>query len=301
MNLTDLETFVRVAEVGTMSSAARQLGVPKSTVSRRLSRLEQSLGVALLRRSARSFTLTDDGQALQARCAPALRQIAEAQRNLSDAIEEPRGQLSVTVSIDFGVTARFAALVAGFRRVYPGVSLQVMATNRMVDLVEEGFDVAFRLGPAQLPDSDSLMCSRLGDSGGGIYASPSYLERVGEPTHPTELKAHALLSHTATPFQGGWPLQHSETDSVITVPVVPKITLNDFAPLGALLAEEAGFGLLPRFVAAEYVARGQLVSVLPDWCLAGGNIWLVWLRSSHLAPRVRSFIDYVKRNLETDG
>lgn len=276
MNLNDLETFVLVAEVGTFAAAAQRLGVPKSTISRRVARLEEALGLALLNRSARSFVLSDDGQALYARCAPALRDISDVERDLADSRASPRGRIRVTASIDLGSTAYLAGLLAEYGRRYPGVEVALEVTNRLVDLLEEGIDLGFRTHTAPLPSRDDRIARRLSTITSGVYASPGYLERRGVPGDPAALDTHRTVLHGRVP-PAGWP--------------TPALTADDYRPVAAMLAAGAGVGVLPDFVAAPHLEQGRLVRVPGDWALPSATLSLVWLRSRHLAPRIRAFID----------
>jgi DNA-binding transcriptional LysR family regulator len=277
MNLNDLDTFLVVAELGTFSRAAQRLNVPKSTVSRRVARLEASLGVALLVRSARSFALSDDGRALYDRCAPAMRDIADVARDLVDSTASPRGRLRVTSSIDFGTTTYLAELVTAYGCRYPDVHVALESTNRMVDLMEEGLDIGFRTHVAPLASRDDLMARRLGAVTFGLFASETYLADAGVPADRAALGGHRIVSHGAATVAGQ--------------PDDPDLTADDYRPVAALLAAGAGIGVLPDFVAAPHTAQGTLVRVLPDLSLPAATLSLVWLRSRHLAPRVRAFID----------
>lgn len=277
MNLNDLDTFIVVVEAGTFTAAAEKLRVPKSTVSRRVARLEEQLGVALLKRASRSFEISDDGRALYERCAPALRDIADVERDLADSDAVPRGQLRVTTSIDFGTTDYVADLLATYGDKYPHVRVDLQITNRMVDLLEENIDIAFRTHLAALPSRDDLVARRLSSVSIGAYASPRYLQRFGTPASTGDLADHRVVSHGAN-YLAAWR-------------AAPCLTADDYRPVAAMLAAGAGLGVLPDFVASPYTARDRLVRVLPDWAAPSATLSVVWLRSRHLAPRVRAFID----------
>lgn len=277
MNLNDLDTFLTVVETGTFSGAGERLGVPKSTVSRRVARLEAELGVALLKRSSRSFEISADGRALYERCAPPLREIDGVVGDLRDEAGSPRGQLRVTASIDFGTTGYLGELLARYGEACPEVRVELQITNRVVDLLEENIDLAFRTHIAPLPDRDDRVARRLGDVTVGVYASPGYLERRGTPGSVRDLADHRTISHGQADL-AAWR-------------VTPDLVADDYRPIAAMVAAGAGVGALPDFVAAPLLAEGRLVRVLPDWQGAPANLSLVWLRSRHLAPRVRAFID----------
>ncbi len=287
MDLNDLHTFALVAELGTFAAAATRLQVPRSTVSRRVARLEAELDLALLTRSSRSFVLSDDGRALFERCAPALRDIADVERDLADSTAAPRGRLRITASIDLGSTGYLAKLLAGYGARYPDVQVSLEVTNRVVDLMEEGIDLGFRAHAAPLPDRGDLVARRLGAITTGVYASPTYLACHGAPTEVGALGQHRPVAHARAPL-AGWPTS-------------PPLTADDYGPVASLLAAGAGVGGLPDFVARPYVAQGQLVRVLPDWQPAPATLSLVWLRSRHMAPRLRAFIDLAVAETQQAG
>ncbi|MCA9543164.1 MAG: LysR family transcriptional regulator [Myxococcales bacterium] len=288
MNLNDLETFVAVAETGTFSAAGQQLGVPKSTVSRRVGRLEAALGTALLVRSARAFALSDDGRALYERCAPHLRDIADVAGDLADSTAEPQGTLRVTASIDLGTSAFLSDLLAAYSARYPRVRVALAVTNRKVDLLEEGVDMAFRTHARPLPPRDDLVARPLGPVTFGIFGSPGYIARCGAPTSVADVCDHRRLAHS-TAGVSPWPGE-------------PDLTADDYRPLAAMMTADAGLGVLPDFVAAPLVDDGRLVRVLPDWQLDPvPRLSLVWLRSRHLAPRVRAFIDLTAEQTRRAG
>lgn len=280
MNLNDLSTFVRVAEIGTFTGAAASLGVPKSTVSRRVARLEEELGLALLVRSSRSFVLSDDGRALYERCAPALREIGDVERDLADSEATPRGRLRLTASIDLGTASFMGELIAAYGERYPQVEVALGLTNRVVDLLEEGIDVGFRTHTRPLPDRDDLVATRLGPVSVGAFSSQRYLEHAGTPASVAELVDHRVVVHSGA-YLGSWPAE-------------PSLQADDYRPVAAMLAAGAGIGVLPEFVAGPYLEQGQLVRVLKEWRVEPAALSLVWLRSRHLAPRVRAFIDLAR-------
>lgn len=277
MNLNDLNTYLVVVEAGTFTGAAAQLGVPKSTVSRRVARLEEELGLALLVRSSRSFEISDDGRALYERCAPALREVADVERDLADSASAPRGRVRLTTSIDFGTTEYLAELLARYAERYPRVRVELQLTNRVVDLLEENIDLGFRTHIAALPSRDDLVARRIGQVTIGVYASPGYVERFGAPASVEALSEHRTLSHSRA-YLAAWPPS-------------PSLTADDYRPIAAMLAAGAGIGVLPDFVAAPHTGEDRLIRVLPDWAVPPATLSLVWLRSRHLAPRIRAFID----------
>lgn len=287
MNLNDLETFILVAELGTFAGAARRLRVPKSTVTRRVARLEEDLGRSLLNRTARAFALSDEGRALLDRCGPPLRELAEVERALGDAQDVPRGRLRVTTSVDMGTSAFVGRLLAAYTRKYERVRVVLEITNRRVDLLEEDFDVAIRVHTAPLAASDDLVARKLGAMATGIYASPEYVSERGAIEAWAEVGAHRTVCH-AVAHRDRWPTQ-------------PTTTADDYIAVAAILAGGGGVGSLPTWVAASYVDRGALVRLPLPWDAPRATVSLVWLRSRHLAPRVRAFIDMAVEQAATAG
>lgn len=291
MNLTDLDTFVRVAETGSFTKAAAELDVPKSTVSRRVSRLEDDLGVELLQRTPRAFSLSEHGKRLQRRCAPALRELLDAERSVADEEAEPRGRLKISAPYDLGNTRYFAELVKSFQDQWPEVSIEIVLANRLVDLVEEGFDLTFRLNPAHLPGSSSLMTRQVIRVETGLYASPDYLKKHGRPKRASELKSHRCITnamaprHLVPPVARGVDAPRAEVN--------PFVIANDFSMILALVQAGVGIGLLPEMLAGPHTRRGELERVLPRQALPQGHLSLVWPATRHMAPRVRAFIDHV--------
>ena len=296
MNLTDLASFVRVAELGTITAAAQEEGVPKSTISRRIARLEDALGVELLRRSARSFTLSDDGRTLHARSIGALRELSEVELALTDLADEPRGRLVVTAPHDFGRTRVVVDLLCEYRRRHPGVSIEARLENRLTDLVAEGIDVGLRLHTGEIPGDPGLMVRSLGQFSGGVFASPAYIKRRGLPREPNDLCEHDLAMHRAVVGRGlrfvssGGEIQNVDAEQAV-------LESNDFGLLQGVVEAGGAIAVLPRLFVGDLERSGAIVRLLPDWTMPGGRLSLVWPASRHLSPRVRAFIDLAAERL----
>ena len=277
MNLNDLATFLRVAEAGTYAGAARSLGVPKSTISRRVARLEGALGVALLHRSARSFELTDEARVLVDRCGPALKEIARVEQGLGPS--EPVGRLRMTVPIDLAGSAWFSALLASFVEAVPAVSLDTRVTNRRVDLLEEGIDLALRMHVDPLPPRDDWVARTIFRGWYGLYAAPG-IGPSGAIDSVADLHSARLLGHAAA-WRSLWPR-------------TPDVLADDFTPLCAMAVAGAGVVGLPDFLADPEVEAGRLVRVSvadPAWAHRY-QLSCLWLRTRHLAGRIRAFVDH---------
>ncbi len=289
MNLTDLASFVRVVELGTITAASKEEQVPKSTISRRIARLEQDLGVELLRRSPRSFTLTDDGKTLHARTRGALYELEHVEQALLESSDVPHGRLVLSAPPDLGRTAIFAELLFVFQQRYPKVKLEVGLEMRMVDLLLEGVDVAFRMHNGQIPGGDGLMSKLVGRGLIMLFASPCYLEKRGVPTTFDELYDHDWITHVAFADR---VLELEGHEEVISFSCPEGVCLvNDFVLMQALLEAGSGLGFLPQFLAENSVSSGSLVPVMPEVAAKAGACSLVWPESRHLAPRIRAFVD----------
>lgn len=290
MNLVELDTFVRVVDAGSLTAAAAQLGVPKSTVSRRVARLEDQLGLPLLNRGPRSVTVTEDGARLHARCVAALRTLAEVERELEDRQETPSGVLRLTAPQDLGHAGGFATLLTSFRARYPQVVVELDLTNRVVDLAGEGFDLALR-PDAPRAGSSGLAGRRIARMGAGLYASPSYLEGRGRPTAPPALASHDLVQHRVLPRDR--VVLRDDEGVEREAPLRTVMVLNDFALITAAAAAGAGIAVAPDLMARPYVERGELEPVLPSLHAMRGELWLIWPEVRQLAPRVRAFVDHL--------
>ncbi len=296
MNLTDLASFVRVAELGTITAAAEAEGVPKSTISRRIGRLEDELDLELLRRSARSFTLTEDGKLLHARSIDALRELESVEQALTDAGAEPRGRLVITTPADFGRTEAMAELLAEYRRRYPQVSIDARLESRVVDLVAEGVDIGIRLHGGQVPGEAGLMARSLGALSASFYASCGYLERNGTPQTAAELADHEVAAHTAMTSRA----LRIDGESAPLHLQSWAFRSGDFGLILGLVEAGAAIALLPTIYTLRPGADGALVRILPHLSVRSGGISIVWPASRHLAPRVRAFIDLAAERLTAE-
>lgn len=291
-NLADLETFAMVAELGTISGAAQRMSVPKSTVSRRVRRLEDALGQDLLRRSPRSIALTARGEALYRRSAPALRELRSAGDAVTDTESEPSGHLKITTVPGFGHSHLFLSCLRDYGLKYPKMSVNLELTTRLVHLVEEGFDVAVRLHIGELPGDASLMSRRLFTFGRKMYASPAYIAEMGEPRSVEDLHEHRFAGHSIVDVrENAWRHQGELTSSEGLFPQA-KWLINDNAALERFILSGAGIAMLPTFEGEHLCERGELIRILPHYEQEHVTASLIWPESRYLAPRVRAFIDH---------
>jgi DNA-binding transcriptional LysR family regulator len=284
----EMEVFVRAVELGGFSAAARALQMTPSAVSKLVARLEARLGVRLLNRSTRQLQLTAEGSAFHDRSVRLLADLAEAERGAA-ANDTPRGRLSVNANVPFGEAA-LLPLVPAFLERYPEISLDIVLTDEVIDLIEHRTDVAVRAGP--LKDS-SLVARRLGATRKAILGSPGYLARRGVPRSPADLAGHNCLGFNRTRTLNGWPLL--DGGRLVTIPAVGNTQVSDGASLQRLAVAGVGLARLAVFHAQADIAAGRLVPVLEDRNPGDlEEIHAVFLgQGGWLPARVRAFLDFL--------
>jgi DNA-binding transcriptional LysR family regulator len=283
-----MRLFARVAALKSITAAASALGLPKQTVSRRVTQLEQALGLKLMHRTTRRLVLTDVGVEYAERCAEIARRADEANRVVAEAHDVPRGTLRITADPVFG-EAFLTPLVIEYARKWPAVRVEVALTRRQVDLIDEGFDVAFRIGQV---DDASLSAVRLGPAQVRFCASPSYLKRRGTPATPGDLTKHDCLVVGTGGAPAQWPFRGDRGPG--GVPVTGQMTLSSFAMAHAATLAGAGIAIFPEFACASALRQRKLVSVLDDFRIDVGAVWLVHPVRRFLTARVRSFIELAR-------
>lgn len=286
--LTAMLAFARVVETGSFSKAARDLGVSKSAVSKQISRLEDRLGVRLLNRTTRRHSLTEAGTSFYEGCQRMLAEADSAEAAVSHLASGPRGTLKVNAPMSFGVHHLGPAL-ADFLVTYPELSVDMVLNDRLVDLVEEGFDVGLRIG--KLADS-SLIARRLAPCRHVLCAAPSYLSSRPAPVHPDDLKAHCCLHYSYLSVGQTWRFTGPEGTRKVTV--VGRLRINNGDLLKDAAVEGLGIALLPSFIIGEELRAGRLVPVMVDWRPSlDSAIHAVYPASRNLSPKVRVFIDFL--------
>jgi LysR family transcriptional regulator for bpeEF and oprC len=290
MDLDQLAAFVAVVQAGSFTAAAKSLGTQKAHVSRTISRLEKQLGVRLLQRSTRSLAVTEVGRELYERANSILTAIEDTAATIQRTQDEPQGVLKLTCGAEFGMLV-VNGWVAEYLQKYPRVRADVEFTNRVTDLIHEGFDLAIRVGA--LNDS-GLAARRLGEVRYAFYASPDYLRAHPEPAHPEELSSHALIVF-AVSRPPAWRLVNDDERFDIT-PSARLVLDNNIMARDSTVAG-LGIALLPRFQAAPFVRDGRLVEVLKGWTRTSVPVHAVFASSRYLAPKVRSFIDLARARM----
>jgi DNA-binding transcriptional LysR family regulator len=266
MRLEDMRLFARVAEAGSFTAAARLLGMPKQTVSRRIAELEGALDAQLLHRTTRRLHLTELGAAYAQRCSEIVRLADEANRAVTEARQTPAGVLRVTADPVFG-EAFLSGLVVEYARRFPAVEVEVLLTRRHVDLVEEGFEVAFRVGRV---DDPALTATSLGPARVRYCASPAYLKRHGRPATPEELARHACIAVVSDGAPVRWPFRGDA--GLRLVPVAGRLRFNSFAMAHAAALAGLGIAIFPEFACADDLRHRRLSAVLDDHVVDVGAV-----------------------------
>lgn len=283
MDLDGIAVFVKVVQVGSFSQAAKLLNMPNSTVSAKVAALEKRLGVTLLQRTTRRLHLTEAGEGYFRRCMTALEELQTAENELAIERGETKGVLRVTAPVELGRSALPPVLDVLMKR-HPAIKIDLIITNRLVDLVAENIDVAVRAGP--LKDS-GLIAKRFVLGQFGLWASPSYLKNNSVPRNPDELKEHDCLRFA--PFTGR-KLQLTNGRERAQIALAGRITADDFEALRALAVLGWGIALLPSFLCAEEAKERKLVSVLPNWRGDSVTISVVYPAQRFVALKIRAFI-----------
>lgn len=283
--------FVEIVRQGSLTGAARQLGVPKSTVSRKLGELESRLGAKLVQRTTRKLSLTDVGAAFYERASRAAQALAEAEQEVIDSGESPRGILRITAPGDMGSLLNW--IVCEFLESHPGVDVFLDLTNRYVDLVAEGYDLALRAG--RLEDS-SYIARPVFEARFELYASPAYIARRGRPENVDDLTDHQCLIFGADPATT-WKL--SSRDGIVQVPVRGRLLARDFAVLHRAAKFGSGIALLPNFLARPDVHTGELERLLPDHSSRSTGLYLVYPSRELLPAKTRAFITHLDASFAT--
>jgi len=284
--LTGLIAFARAGSLGSYTAAARALSVSPSAVSKSVQRLEQQLGVSLFTRTTRSLTLTPEGRDLHARALRLLHEAEEIEQVALAARAEPSGTLKVTAPLPIGVHLLGPALPR-LRERYPQLAVDLRLSDRIVDIVEEGIDVAVRVGELS---ASGLLSRRLAPNRLCAYASPAYLARRGTPEHPDQLAGHDCVNirfqSSGQPLR--WPFRMGAR--VVELTPEPGITLDATDAVAAVLAAGGGIGMLVTYVAAPYVARGELVPIPTRFPAERSSITALWPESRRGSPNVKAFL-----------
>jgi len=283
----EMQAFAAVVDAGSFVRAADALQVSKTAVSRLVGGLESRLGVRLLHRTTRRLSLTVEGERFHARCKDLLNSVEEAEAEVAVGTGKAVGLLRLNVPVSFGLL-HLAPLWPGFLQRHPEVSLDVTLSDRIVDLVDEGFDVAVRI--AQLPAS-SLVSRQLTSTRLVLCASPRYLRRHGTPKHPEEIARHAVLSYTLLASGENWSFEGPQ--GPVSVKVNPRLRSNSGDTCCAAALHHLGIVLQPSFLVGQHLRSGALVEILPAFRALEVGVYAVYASRKHLTPKVRVLIDFL--------
>lgn len=287
MELDGIDVFAEVVDARSFSAAATRLGMPVSTVSAKVARLEQRLGVTLLHRTTRQLNLTQSGKAYYQRCVRALAEMSEAERELADQLQEPAGLLTISAAADLAQFKLIPVIDAYLER-YPKTSIDLKVSNRRVDLVAEGIDLAIRSG--ELEDS-ALVVSRYADTRVGLWASRDYLDRHGWPDSILGLGAHRLVQMSRA--EELLKIADLRSEEIGTTDR-SRLCCDDLQTVRAFIEQGAGIGVLPDFI-GRYVER-PLVQVLPDVVSDPISAYFVYPAQKFVPRALRSFIDLAREH-----
>jgi DNA-binding transcriptional LysR family regulator len=289
MDLNDLRVFEKVGSLLNFSAAAQVLGLPKSSVSRSVARLEVTLGVRLCQRTTRQVVLTEPGAALMARCAEIMGKVRDTVDHVGGLTATPRGLLRITTGIGFGLNV-LSEQIPRFLLLYPDISIALDMTDQSAELVAEGIDVAIRLGP--MADSHYVSV-KLGLLGRYLCASPSYLDKYGFPVALDDLTRRDTVE---MPGLDGRPRRWSfrRGENVRMFEIHPRVSVNDALTIHRMIVNGAGIGVISGYLCAPEIAAGRLVRLFPEWKLDPVEVNLVFPSRRDLSPAVRAFVDFMK-------
>lgn len=291
-SLTDIAVFIQVVDAGSFTAAADKLGLSKSVISKYVSRLENRLGARLLNRSTRKLSLTEVGRGFYQRSQQGLRELEEAEAEVSRLQAAPRGVLRINSPMSFGIL-HISPVLPEFLRLYPDLAVDMSLDDRRIDLVEDGFDLAIRIG--DLPDS-SLVARRLGPCRHVVCGTPAYFEQHGTPRTPDELRNHNAITFRYQDSPSEWHFVSPNGGSV-RVPVSGTIQMNNSLGLREALLQDAGITLTPSFVVGADIKTGRLKAVLTEYRALELSIYAVYAERRHLSPKVRAFIDFMNNRI----
>jgi DNA-binding transcriptional LysR family regulator len=291
--LASMKVFVAVVDAGSFAAAADRLDMSRAMTSKYVMNLEDHLGTRLLNRTTRRLSVTESGSVFYERCVQIISDVTEAEQVAGHFSAIPRGTLKITMPLPFGLH-RLGPVIADYVRQFPDVKLDISLSDRKVDLIDEGLDLAIRIG--SLPES-GLIARKLGSDRTVVCASPAYLKQHGTPQTPADLVNHACLGYTYTNSGDEWRLKSRDEEVAITIAGPIKGDNGDMLRLAAL--NGAGLIYQPLFIVAEDLQAGRLIQVLPDYASSELGIYAIYPSRKHLSAKVRTFVDFLVGRLGT--
>jgi DNA-binding transcriptional LysR family regulator len=289
--LHEIEVFIAVSEAGSFAKAGLRLRLSPPAVTRAISALEDRLGARVFTRTTRSLAITDVGQRFLENARRVIGDLDAAERDAVGETAIPQGHLTVTASVTFG-RSTLAPVVSAFLAQYPLINISVLLLDRVTSLIDEGIDLAVRIGP--LPDS-SMVAKRIGSVKRILVASPDYLARRGTPKVPADLRLHTMIAFTGLMPNREWRFLDGRSGKAVSF--VPRLEIND--AVAAIAAAEAGEGITITlsYMVAEQIRQGKLAAVLDEWTPAAAPVHLVYPPGRLMAPKLRAFVDFAAPRL----
>ena len=286
--------FAEVVDRGGFAAAGRSLGLPKSRLSRRIGELEARLGVRLLQRTTRKLSLTEAGDIYHRHCVAMREQAEAADEAVARVRSEPRGTIRITCPVNLAQST-LGPIVPRFLAAYPQVRVELQVTNRVVDLVQEGVDIALRVR-SSIDDSASLVVKVLGPASVVLVASPQLLQRLGKPESPEHLRRFPTLAMSAADGRASWRLTGPRGE-VFELQHRPVYTADDMQMLKLAALQGTGMTVLPDYLCSEKVREGQLEPVLPGWAPPAMKVLAVFPSRRGMVPAVRRFLDFIAESV----
>lgn len=286
-DINDLLVFLTVVEAESFTVAAKRLGMPKANVSRKVSRLEQQLGVTLLERSTRSQHLTEAGAYFLIHCKRIREELDLAEASVSEILHSCKGTIKIGTSVTIGQQV-IKPVISSFLRQYPDINVELSLANRQVDLIEEGFDLLIRVGDL---DDSRLIGKRIGSAQRKLYASPSYLKDNQEPKNTKELCNHQLLLMRMLSTDNKIELVSGKRKE--KVKLNPRLIVDDFSVLKQAAIDGEGITLLPSYMCDEETENGELINILSKWGMSDIDIYVLYPKHRAKIPKVKAFLDFI--------
>jgi DNA-binding transcriptional LysR family regulator len=284
-----MQTFVRVAEVGSFSGAARSLRLSKAVVSKYIALLEEQLTAQLFNRTTRKIHLTEVGQAYLQRCILILADLDEAERSVKDLQAEPKGRLRINAPMSFGVH-HLAPAIGEFMAIWPQIEIELEMNDRFVDLMAEGYDMAIRGGTL---DDSSLIARRLAPLRGVLCGTPDYFRKYGVPQTPEQLVDHHCIAYSYDRSGNNWHFKGEEKE--IIIPIKSRLQINSGDAIRRIVLQGQGIARLPTFLVGQDLQQGTLRTVLADYALTLGGLYAIYPHNRHLSAKVRVFVDFLAK------
>ncbi|MEH2314937.1 MAG: LysR family transcriptional regulator [Nostoc sp.] len=291
-DLNAVLVFLKVAELGGFVAAARSLNLPKSTVSLKVNKLEQRLGVRLFHRTTRRVSLTEEGRLYYKNCLPILDALHDGDDAIASLQGHPQGVVRVTATPLF-VRSVLAPNLSEFLLTYPDIRVILNATTEYKDIVKEGYDLAIRIG--ELDDS-TLIMRRISTDRQKLFASVTYIKTAGEPRAIADLTSHTLLSMVHRQNEVTWTL-HNKQYETVTLSFHPRLLSNDVAPIYQAIVAGVGIGLLPEFLFQQELQGGNIVNVLPQWSSAPIPINALYPSRKYVPMKVKVFLEFLEQKM----